>query len=252
MDVDRRRTESGQKSRSKEQGEKKKKTNMLAHQTSMGPPFWSTRFRFNRKFLTNTAWLIFLAAFPTCPFTKTFERHMGCGFSCTSSSTFNNVRVVHLNGYVEEFDPPVAVSQVTGKPALHFVCTPAQLLSAASKPLKADSQLEAGHVYFLLPISMFRSEVSPVDLASMVSKLTAIAKGTRREAKSHPGPSFSASPTRTASSPANQSMWDEKLAGAQRSCRSRSWKPILSTIRERSFNRRSESDLQREYPEMGK
>ncbi|RVX07758.1 uncharacterized protein LOC104880766 [Vitis vinifera] len=190
---------------------------------------------------------------------------MGCGFSCRSSSTFSNIRVVHLNGYVEEFDPPVTVSQVTGKPPLHFVCTPAQLISVGSKPLKPDTQLEPGHVYFLLPFSMFHFEVSPMDLTSIASKLTAIAKSARCEAKS-PGPGFSASPMRTASSPArnpspnhfsDQNMRVEMAAGdgvygGQRSCKSRSWKPLLDPIRERSFNRRSESDLQKEHSEMGK
>lgn len=103
-----------------------------------------------------------------------------------------------------------------------------------------------------------------MDLASLVSKLTAIAKRKRCEAKS-PGPSFSASPMRSASSPARspspyhfsgQDMRVEMVAGSgvdgvQRSSKSRSWKPLLSSIRERSFNRRSESDLQKEHSEMG-
>ena len=182
---------------------------------------------------------------------------MGCGFSCrsSSSSTFSNIRVVHLNGYVEEFDPPVTVSQVTGKPPVHFVCTPAQLLSVGSKPLKPDTQLDPGHVYFLLPFSTFHSNPSPMDMASTVSKLTAIAKTMPSKAKS-PGSRTGSSPARSRSSNnfLGQDVRVEVMVGGggKWSWKARSWKPLLAPIRERSFNRRSESDLQKEHSEMGK
>ncbi|KAA8522704.1 hypothetical protein F0562_009134 [Nyssa sinensis] len=109
---------------------------------------------------------------------------MGCSFSSQPSSTFKNIRVVHLNGYVEDFEQTVTVAQVTGKPPKDFVCTGAQLVSGGLKPLKPDTQLELGHVYFLLPYSTFRSDVSPVDLASVARKLTTIAKASRSRSKS--------------------------------------------------------------------
>ncbi|KAH9775384.1 DUF4228 domain-containing protein [Citrus sinensis] len=70
-----------------------------------------------------------------------------------------------------------AICQVTGRPPKHFVFTAAQLLSAASlKPLTAETLLEPGRIYFVLPASTFGNEFSPIDLAGIVKKLTAQAK----------------------------------------------------------------------------
>lgn len=192
---------------------------------------------------------------------------MGICFSCRSSSSSScagesssTVRVVHLNGYVEDFEQPVCVSQITGKPSKQFVCTPAQLLSSGSKSLRQDTLLQPGQVYLLLPYSALQADVSPLDLASIVRKLTAAAKASRRSGTDS-GKSPGASPIRSqhGSSP----VWNSSLSpsrsspnrfaepdmglmgyGGQSSCRGRSWKPILDPIRERSFNRRSESDIQ--------
>ncbi|KAI9192336.1 hypothetical protein LWI28_021372 [Acer negundo] len=155
---------------------------------------------------------------------------MGCFCSRTSSSssssksTIKNIRVVHLNGHVEDFMFPVSVSQVTGWSQNHFLCTAAQLLVIGSKPLKPDTLLEPGHIYFLLPSSALQADVSPLDLASLVKRLTAKAKSS----KSQQG---SCSPE-----------METGVKGLSR--KQRPWRPILDTIREISFNRRSESDLQ--------
>ncbi len=165
---------------------------------------------------------------------------MGACFSCRSSPAFKSIRLVHLNGFVEDFEQPVCVSQVTDKSPKHFVCTPAQLLSNCSKPLKPDTQLEAGKFYFLLPFSALQADVSPMDLASVVRKLTAVAKTS---------PMLSQHGSKPPTSP-NRFMDPETPVvsyGAKRSSRVRSWRPILDTIRERSFNRRSESDLQEKF-----
>ncbi|KAJ4709257.1 DUF4228 domain protein [Melia azedarach] len=143
--------------------------------------------------------------------------------SSSSSTVINNVRVVDLNGYVEEFDYPVSVSQVAGQPPKHFVFTAAQLLSSAIKPLKPETLLQPGHIYFLLPCSAFQTDVSPLGLAIIVKKLTAKAKS------NNPSSSPARSPLRAAN-------------GGERLPARRSWKPILDTIREMSF-KRSESDL---------
>ncbi|CAK9182363.1 unnamed protein product [Ilex paraguariensis] len=183
---------------------------------------------------------------------------MGCCWSCKSSSAFNTIRVVHLNGYVEDFEHPVTVSEVTGKPPKHFVITQAELLSTGTKPLRPDAILEPGHIYFLLPYSTFQSNVSPMELAPLARKLTAIAKSSRSNTNSA-RVNISSSPHglspiwgSPASSPSRFSdqckgvepEWGVTGYGLQKSSKSRSWKPLLATIRERSFNRRSESDLQ--------
>ena len=155
---------------------------------------------------------------------------MGGCFSCKSSTKFNNIRVVHFNGYVQEFENPVSVSQVTSGqlPSRNLVFTAAQLLSAESKPLKPDVQLETGQLYFLLPYSILQPDVSPVDFLALVKKLSSIAKSSRCGQAKSSGTSSS-------------------LGQSNPICRAQvrtSWKPVLDTIREESFNRRSESELQ--------
>ncbi|KAE9602436.1 hypothetical protein Lal_00049405 [Lupinus albus] len=148
----------------------------------------------------------------------------GC-VSCTSPpSTFNNIRVVHLNGYVEYFDQPISASQVIGNPQKHFICTSIQLLSSSSKPMVGDTQLQPGIVYFMLPYTILQSDVSPVNLACLAKRLTTIAKTRYKSLKS--------------------GMNMRMNEGERRNFRLQPWKPILDTIRERSFNMRSESDLQ--------
>ncbi|KAK3221352.1 hypothetical protein Dsin_008377 [Dipteronia sinensis] len=173
---------------------------------------------------------------------------MGCCCSRTSSSksTIKNIRVVHLNGHVEDFMFPVSVSQVTGRSQKHFLCTAAQLLVIGSKPLKPDTLLEPGHIYFLLPSSALQADVSPLDLASLVKRLTAKAKSS----KSQQG-SCSTSPLWSQYRTSSSSIWNspdtspEMETGVNGLSRTRRpWRPILDTIREMSFNRRSESDLQ--------
>ncbi|XP_059461955.1 uncharacterized protein LOC132190946 [Corylus avellana] len=175
---------------------------------------------------------------------------MGACFSlCKSSAAAKSIRLIHMNGYVEDFEHPVSVTQGTGKPPKHFVCTPSQLLCAGSETLDPDTQLEPGKLYFLLPISVLRADVSPLDLVSIVRKLTAVAKASRREQpKSFQTSQYGSSPVFNSpgTSPSRFMEPAGKMVayGAQRSARARSWKPILETITERSFNRKSESDLQ--------
>lgn len=167
---------------------------------------------------------------------------MGCAYSSDSSSVNNNksIRLVHLNGHIEEFNYPVTVCEVTTVSPNHFVCTPAQLLSDYSKPLMPNTPLKPGQVYFLLPISVFESAVSPEDFKPVVKKLVNIARSKRFKTESK---------SCHCQLPAEKNVTEEQgiigLAGPmQKSTKSRIWKPILATIRERSFNRRSESDLQ--------
>ncbi|KAK7291870.1 hypothetical protein RIF29_07367 [Crotalaria pallida] len=157
---------------------------------------------------------------------------MGACLSCSTSSKFNNIRVVHINGYVEDFEQPISVGQVIGYPAKHFVCTSIQLLSSSSKPLVRDTLLQPGQLYFMLPYSILESDVSPVDLALLAKRLTTIAKTRDKSFKA------SSSPCRVG---VNKMMM---MNGERSPCRVQPWKPILESIKERSFNMRSESDLQ--------
>ena len=152
---------------------------------------------------------------------------MGCSLSCIvpipkpSPPKIKSIRIVRLNGSVEEINYPITVAELTGNQPKDFLFTQAELLAAAATPLKMEAPLEAGLVYFLLPATLFQSNVSPVELAPIVRKLASIALNTKSQPKCS-----------DLIQPLNK--------------KSRSWKPILSTIRERSFNRRSESDLRGE------
>ncbi|CAJ1975863.1 unnamed protein product [Sphenostylis stenocarpa] len=175
---------------------------------------------------------------------------MGSCFSSKPSFTTKNVRLVHLSGYVEDFEQPISVSQLTGTSPKHFVCTSVQLLSPCSKPLNGDTQLQPGNVYFMLPYSILQADVSPVDLASLAKRLTAIAK-TSKKSSLKDGPFSSQHGLSNAWNSPSKSPGRLGLVeqigmpyGVRSPCRVQPWKPILDTIREKSFNRRSESDLQ--------
>lgn len=144
---------------------------------------------------------------------------MGCFFSCSSSQTFDGVRVIHINGYVEDFAAPVTVGQVTGKPPRQVLCSSNHLLSPGSRPLRPDDPLEPGQLYFLLPHSVFQSDSSPMDLASLVTRLTAVA--------------LRGGPVPAGAAPA---VGGTESDGPWRS-RARTWKPELDPIEERSLGR---------------
>ncbi|CAL5376704.1 unnamed protein product [Camellia sinensis] len=160
--------------------------------------------------------------------------------SSSSTTLLKTIRVVHMNGHVEDFEHSVTVGEVTGKPPRHFVCTRTQLVSGEPKPLKQETQLELGNVYFMLPYSTIQSGVSPVDLASIAKKLTRVAKTSQPQLANK-------SPLRNFLSSGSSPVWSSPATSPNRfsgSVKAQSWKPFLDTIRERSFNRRSESDLQ--------
>ncbi|EEF44118.1 uncharacterized protein LOC8258046 [Ricinus communis] len=173
---------------------------------------------------------------------------MGSCLSCRSSPKLKSIRVVHLNGYVEYFEYPVLVSQITDKSCKHFVSTAAQLLSTASKSLKPDAQLQQGQIYFLLPYSTLQAEVSPLDFAALVKRLTSVAKKSDHCRKANNTKSSRTVPTSTSPiiSPGRfvQPVQPSGMAFRGKRCSvEKPWKPILDTIREKSFNRRSESDV---------
>lgn len=185
---------------------------------------------------------------------------MGCMLSCRSTPTFHGVRVVHINGYVENYPGPVTVSEVTGKHPKLACFSPSQLLSFAPRPLAPDVSLELGSLYFLLPHTVFRSDTSPVDLAKLVTRLTAVARNDGGP------PTVAASKEKLAAvhgrvmrSPAGQHISDSGqlavesdvggrcgyagggIGGKMQSLTPRSWKPMLDTIEERSIGRSTRS-----------
>ncbi|KAJ0091671.1 hypothetical protein Patl1_14183 [Pistacia atlantica] len=144
--------------------------------------------------------------------------------SSSTSKIFSNIRVVHLNGSVEQFDFPVSVSQLTtGSPPKHYLFTATQLLSTCLKPLKPDILLERGRLYILLPSSIFQSGYSLADLATIVKKLTAKANSCKAETMS---------PGSGRSNPSSRSQNNSSLSPVPETNGVKRWRPILDPIRE--------------------
>lgn len=115
---------------------------------------------------------------------------MGCAFSSSTGlgalPPFSGVRVIHTNGYVEDFPGPgvVTVAHVTkssittdgSTPPRYVLCSSAHLLQPGRGPFRPDDALQPGTVYFLLPQSVFQAESSAVDLACLMNRLTALAR----------------------------------------------------------------------------
>ncbi|KVI01433.1 uncharacterized protein LOC112500941 [Cynara cardunculus var. scolymus] len=160
---------------------------------------------------------------------------MGACCSCRTSTkrTLKTIRVVHLDGVLEVYESPTTVNQVISNLPKHFMSTPVQLIQNVLVPLKLDTQLEPGRIYFVLPFSILRFNEAPGDLINLAKKLTNVAKTHRPRPKPKPAPSTQIS----------LGCSNGEKNNMRNSTKSLSWKPILATIREISFNRR-ESDLQ--------
>lgn len=134
---------------------------------------------------------------------------MGCAFSSAGSAgalrPCAGVRVIHTNGYVEDFEGPgvVTVAHVTGclssDPASaaiansdpgkgYVLCSAAHLLQPGRGPFRPNDALQPGTVYFLLPQSVFQAESSAVDLACLMNRLTALARKGCATAAPKPSP----------------------------------------------------------------
>ncbi|CAI9298078.1 unnamed protein product [Lactuca saligna] len=164
---------------------------------------------------------------------------MGACFSYKRSNkkvTTKTIRVVQLDGTLEDYEDPATVEQVISNFPKHFLCTPIQILQDGLVPLKLDHQLETGQIYFMLPISTINFNASPMDLTSLTRKLTNIAKTSR-----YPTKSISTRPSTSslcASKPNSPNRFlDRRHGETQEECllnlpKSPLWKPILATITE--------------------
>ncbi|CAL9753638.1 unnamed protein product [Musa acuminata subsp. burmannicoides] len=151
---------------------------------------------------------------------------MGGCMSCRGARTFSCVRVIHMNGYVEDFEAPVTVGEVTGKPPTHVLLSSAHLIAFGSNLLRPDDCLEPGRLYFLLPHAVFQSESSPVDLATLMTRLTTAAKR-----------GGVAAPPAAPLPPPSGPVWLGLGRGNPMASRARTWRPELDAIEERSFGR---------------
>eukprot|EP01018_Ginkgo_biloba_P027360 Gb_05757 [translate_table: standard] len=103
---------------------------------------------------------------------------MGILISCAKlpQDAVRGARVVQMNGIVDEYFTPVRVKQVLLPHSNHFICNSRDLRLINTRPLPGDAELQAGELYFLLPISTLEENMSPSDIVSLASRLIAAAK----------------------------------------------------------------------------
>jgi PADRE domain len=101
---------------------------------------------------------------------------MGCILPRAKPKKFDCVRVVHMNGFVEDYEGPVTAGRVIGKSDRYMLCSSSNILYSGKHAFKPGDPLEPGRIYFLLPITILQSEASPVDFACLLNRLTSLAK----------------------------------------------------------------------------
>nr|XP_043622547.1 uncharacterized protein LOC122594139 [Erigeron canadensis] len=148
----------------------------------------------------------------------------------------NTIRVVHMNGLLEDYEDPATVDQVISNFPTHFLCTPMEIFEKGLIPLKLDHQLQTGQIYFVLPNSTLRFNTSPDDLTCLTRKLTNIAKTGKCPAKLTPRCPYVASPLCSPQATSINKCLDRRVGdneeGMLNSPKSPQWKPILDTITE--------------------
>ncbi|XP_057838477.1 uncharacterized protein LOC131048524 [Cryptomeria japonica] len=172
---------------------------------------------------------------------------MGQRASCKRFSEVcpQRVRIVDMSGQVEEFSTAVKVKQVLQNHPRHFLCFSRDLYAIKNgRLLPAEEDLRLGDIYFVLPISILDSDLSPQNLAALAARLVAAAK---KEGSKHVQGSHGDSNLGHLS--AGNCHLSEKL---MKSCdnselqmafkehllaKSRSWQPRLHTIQETGFAR---------------
>ncbi|GAB2231659.1 hypothetical protein Droror1_Dr00010670 [Drosera rotundifolia] len=92
--------------------------------------------------------------------------------SLSASSLANNVvKVVDINGELQEFDGPISAREVTSSNPNCFVCSAETMLIDSFVPCLSDRDvLEPGHLYFLMPEGRSKTPLSLEDLCALAIK----------------------------------------------------------------------------------
>lgn len=153
------------------------------------------------------------------------------------------IRVVHLNGQLDEFLAPVSVKRLLQSYPRHFICCARDLANVSCRPLQPEEDLRLGELYFFLPLSVIESDLSADNLLALAARLYAAARKEvsraaqrRRSADSTcdlPAEGFSSMNEkllRSCDDPELKMAFKEHLIS-----KSRSWRPRLHTIQETGF-----------------
>jgi hypothetical protein len=94
------------------------------------------------------------------------DPRMGNGCAKGALPSKSSIKVVLADGTVEEFPKPITVAELMMEYPQHFVYHSSAITNNIQKKdiLPADSELEAGSYYYLLPSSNYSGPVSPPKL----------------------------------------------------------------------------------------
>ena len=83
------------------------------------------------------------------------------------------IKVVHMDGRVKEFNPPICAEQILSCNPTCFLCS-SDSMSIDSYPdnIPEPEELQPGHLYFLLPKSQANKSLSLEDLCELAIKAT--------------------------------------------------------------------------------
>lgn len=85
---------------------------------------------------------------------------------CTQVVSPDVIRVVYLDGQVDEFAAPISAKRVLQNHPRHFICNSRDLYGAISPALQPEEELRVGELYFLLPLLALQSAENLLALAT--------------------------------------------------------------------------------------
>jgi len=117
---------------------------------------------------------------------------MGNYISCASKSVpSNTVKVIGLNGSVQELQRRIKAAELMLENPQQFVCHANGLqIGRRINPLTADEDLDLGHLYFLIPMAKLNSVLSGTDMASLAFKANSAMKAAGRNSSARILPVF--------------------------------------------------------------
>ncbi|KAG6571421.1 hypothetical protein SDJN02_27984, partial [Cucurbita argyrosperma subsp. argyrosperma] len=83
----------------------------------------------------------------------------------------DSIKVIHMDGFVQEFSDPIKASKITSHNPNLLLCNSDEMFIGSRVPsLSPDENLQLGQIYFLLPLSLAQSPLSLPDLCNFAIK----------------------------------------------------------------------------------
>ncbi|GLT39111.1 hypothetical protein SLA2020_133180 [Shorea laevis] len=96
---------------------------------------------------------------------------VGAGGALTATKHLPTAKVVHMDGRIQDFKPPVQAKHVTSQNPDHFLCSSEAMSIGTSVPaMPNDEELQPDQIYFLLPLSDSNKSLSLPDLCALAVK----------------------------------------------------------------------------------